>query len=88
MQLLIRDLVIHLHHDEPDPDAVILVFLPTYKALELQHKLLSEADGWLEEPGSSVAEGSCRNLVLLPLHSSVDIDDAMKTMQVGMNALK
>lgn len=42
MQELIRDLIITLHQQEEDADAVILVFLPTYRALEMQHKLLNE----------------------------------------------
>lgn len=53
MSLLIRDLVLHLHATEPDPDAVILVFLPTYRALLLQHKLLLEATVARTIPGSA-----------------------------------
>jgi hypothetical protein len=43
MAYLIRDLILHLHDTEPDPDAVILVFLPTYRALLLQHNLLQDS---------------------------------------------
>jgi HrpA-like RNA helicase len=43
MQRLIRDLILQLHQDEPDPQAVILVFLPTFRSLLLQHSLLQAA---------------------------------------------
>jgi hypothetical protein len=42
MLMLVRDLVVQLHRDEEDEEAVILVFLPTYKTLELLHRLLLE----------------------------------------------
>lgn len=45
MHMLMRDLILTLHHQESDPKAVILVFLPTYRALELQHRLLTEMKG-------------------------------------------
>lgn len=42
MQMLIRDLIVQLHLDEKDPEGAMLVFLPTYRALELQHRLLQD----------------------------------------------
>lgn len=42
MLMLVRDVVVQLHREEDDADAVILVFLPTYKTLELLHRLLLE----------------------------------------------
>jgi HrpA-like RNA helicase len=68
MSQLLRDLLLHLHATETDPDAVILVFLPTYRALLLQHKLLQES-----------ALGS--SLDVFALHSSVDIDEALEAIQ-------
>jgi type II secretory pathway predicted ATPase ExeA len=42
MLMLVRDLIVQLHSEEVDAEAVILVFLPTYKTLELLHRLLLE----------------------------------------------
>eukprot|EP00878_Enallax_costatus_P045707 GHUV01055164.1.p1 GENE.GHUV01055164.1~~GHUV01055164.1.p1 ORF type:complete len:246 (+),score=98.16 GHUV01055164.1:35-739(+) len=77
MQMLVRDLIIRLHQQERDHDAVILVFLPTYRALELQHRLLNQLKLRIDE----VAEAA-ESLELFPLHSSVDIDEAMRSMQL------
>lgn len=74
MSLLMRDLILHLHSTEPDPDGVILVFLPTYRALLLQHKLLQES--------TAAAAGSGQaDLDVFALHSSVDIDEALEAIQ-------
>ncbi|WIA30335.1 hypothetical protein OEZ86_000422 [Tetradesmus obliquus] len=76
MLMLVRDVVVQLHREEDDADAVILVFLPTYKTLELLHRLL------LELAQQKTAEGDyAASLQLFPLHSSVDIDEAMASMQ-------
>ncbi|WIA10278.1 hypothetical protein OEZ85_010473 [Tetradesmus obliquus] len=76
MLMLVRDVVVQLHREEDDADAVILVFLPTYKTLELLHRLL------LELAQQNTAEGDhAASLQLFPLHSSVDIDEAMASMQ-------
>jgi hypothetical protein len=42
MLMLVRDLVLQLHREDEDAEAVVLVFLPTYKTLELLHRLLTE----------------------------------------------
>lgn len=85
MASLIHDLILHLHANEPDPDAVILVFLPTYWALVLQHDLLEASCGLQAKQGflsPGPLPGSAKGpLEVFALHSSVDIDDALEAMQ-------
>jgi HrpA-like RNA helicase len=76
MAHLVRDLILHLHSTEPDADAVILVFLPTYKALLLQHKLLTES-----APAATGMSRGDSELDVFALHSSVDIDEALEAIQ-------
>jgi len=83
MSVLVRDLVLQLHQIEPDPDAVILVFLPTYRALLLQHKLLLDSAGGsgITSPHGSAQLGASGDLDVFALHSSVDIDEALEAIQ-------
>ncbi|KAI3906785.1 hypothetical protein MKW98_004818 [Papaver atlanticum] len=64
---LIHDLVLHIHENEPDIEKSILVFLPTYYSLEQQFFLLS--------PLSSIFKVHI-------LHSSIDTEQALKTMKI------
>ncbi|RZC94123.1 hypothetical protein C5167_016818 [Papaver somniferum] len=64
---LIHDLVLHIHDNEPDIEKSILVFLPTYYSLEQQYFLLS--------PLSSIFKVHI-------LHSSIDTEQALKTMKI------
>lgn len=91
MAYLIRDLILHLHDTEPDPDAVILVFLPTYRALLLQHNLLQDsactpARGAGHTPAQHEHQvpaqlAGADALDVFALHSSVDIDEALEAIQ-------
>lgn len=82
MACLVRDLILHLHATEPDPEAVILVFLPTYRALLLQHNLLTQPP---PESASAAVQGAnpggAEALDVFALHSSVDIDEALEAIQ-------
>lgn len=64
---LIHDLVLHIHKNEPDVEKSILIFLPTYFALEQQWFLL--------KPFST-----CFKIQIL--HSSIDTEQALKTMTI------
>ncbi|KAG8389489.1 hypothetical protein BUALT_Bualt02G0234700 [Buddleja alternifolia] len=64
---LIHDLVLHIHKNEPDIEKSILVFLPTYVALELQWLLL--------KPFSHTFKVHI-------LHRSIDTDQALKAMKI------
>lgn len=64
---LIHDLVIHIHENEPDIEKSILIFLPTYFALEKQWFLL--------KPFSELFKVHI-------LHRSIDIEQALKAMKV------
>ncbi|KAG8389490.1 hypothetical protein BUALT_Bualt02G0234800 [Buddleja alternifolia] len=64
---LIHDLVLHIHKNEPDIEKSILVFLPTYFALEQQWLLL--------KPFSHTFKVHI-------LHSSIDTDQALKAMKI------
>ena len=64
---LIHDLVLHIHESEPDIEKSILVFLPTYYALEQQWHLL--------KPLSSAFKVHI-------LHSSIDTDQALMAMKI------
>lgn len=64
---LIHDLVLHIHENEPDIEKSILVFLPTYYALEQQWYLL--------EPLSS-------SYKVHILHSSIDTEQALMALKI------
>lgn len=64
---LIHDLVLHIHENESDIEKSILVFLPTYYALEQQWHLM--------EPLSSFFKVHI-------LHSSVDTEQAFMAMKI------
>ena len=64
---LIHDLVLHIHESEPDIERSILVFLPTYYALEKQWYLL--------KPLSS-------SFKVHILHSSIDTDQALMAIKI------
>lgn len=64
---LIHDLVWHIHEHEPDIEKSILIFLPTYYALEQQWFLL--------KPFSS-------SFKVHILHSSIDTEQALMTMKI------
>ncbi|RZC59964.1 hypothetical protein C5167_021722 [Papaver somniferum] len=64
---LIHGLVLHIHDNEPDIEKSILVFLPTYYSLEQQYFLLS--------PLNSIFKVHI-------LHSSIDTEQALKTMKI------
>jgi len=67
---MIRDLIVHLHENETDISKSVLVFLPTYRALEQQWSLLTET-------GLSFR--------LYALHSSIDMEHSLKAMEVACN---
>ncbi|KAL8530954.1 hypothetical protein ACS0TY_007830 [Phlomoides rotata] len=64
---LIHDLVLHIHENEPDIEKSILIFLPTYYALEKQWFLL--------KPFSKIFKVHI-------LHRSIDIEQALKAMKI------
>ncbi|GKU86845.1 hypothetical protein SLEP1_g1320 [Rubroshorea leprosula] len=64
---LIHDLVLHIHKNEPDIEKSILVFLPTYYALEQQWHLL--------KPFSS-------SFKVHILHRSIDTEQALAAMKI------
>lgn len=64
---LIHDLVLHIHENEPDIEKSILIFLPTYLALEKQWFLLM--------PFSKLFKVHI-------LHRSIDIEQALKAMTI------
>ncbi|KAL3827824.1 hypothetical protein ACJIZ3_016626 [Penstemon smallii] len=64
---LIHDLVLHIHKNEPDIEKSILVFLPTYYALEQQWFLL--------KPFSE-------SFKVHILHRSIDTEQALKAMKI------
>ncbi|KAE8657661.1 Zinc finger CCCH domain-containing protein 31 [Hibiscus syriacus] len=64
---LIHELVLHIHKNEPDIEKSILVFLPTYYALEQQWYLL--------KPFSS-------SFKVYILHRSVDTEQALMAMKI------
>ncbi|XP_068660448.1 DExH-box ATP-dependent RNA helicase DExH8 [Aristolochia californica] len=73
MQTLIRDLVLHIHANEPNIEKSILVFLPTYYALVQQWSLLMSSNLSIE---------------LHILHSSIDIGKALKAMKISKSGRK
>lgn len=64
---IIHHLVLHIHEQEPDIEKSILIFLPTYIALEQQWFLL--------KPLSS-------SFKVHILHSSIDTEQALMTMKI------
>ncbi|KAL7120271.1 hypothetical protein ACP275_02G113200 [Erythranthe tilingii] len=64
---LIHDLVIHIHKNEPDIEKSILIFLPTYAALEQQWFLL--------KPFTA-------NFKVHILHRSIDTEQALRAMKI------
>ncbi|KAH7425194.1 hypothetical protein KP509_11G043600 [Ceratopteris richardii] len=72
MQGIISDLVSHLHA-ESDLGKNILIFLPTYRALEEQWFLLKK----------KVPE-----VKVFVLHSSIDMDNSLKAMEVSLSQRK
>ncbi|TXG63430.1 hypothetical protein EZV62_010424 [Acer yangbiense] len=64
---LIHDLVLHIHENEPDIEKSILIFLPTYYALEQQWHFL--------EPLSS-------SFKVHILHRSIDTEQALMAMKI------
>ncbi|KAG6552670.1 hypothetical protein Mapa_005617 [Marchantia paleacea] len=65
---LIRDLILHLHNSEPDLTKNVMVFLPTYRSLEQQFLLLNATKAPFK---------------VFVLHSSVDIEDSIRAMEVS-----
>ncbi|GJN37847.1 hypothetical protein PR202_gb26840 [Eleusine coracana subsp. coracana] len=70
---LIHKLLLHIHHSEPDISKSILVFLPTYYALEQQ---------WIR----LLPLGSTFKVHIL--HRSIDTDEALQTMKVSKSYRK
>lgn len=64
---LIHRLILHIHENEPDTKKSILVFLPTYYALEKQWHLLKPLSSFFK---------------VHILHSSIDTDQALLTMKI------
>ncbi|KAK3407422.1 hypothetical protein EUGRSUZ_K03477 [Eucalyptus grandis] len=64
---LIHDLVMHIHENEPDIEKSILIFLPTYRSLEEQWRLLKSL-------------GSLFKVHIL--HSSIDTEQALLAMKI------
>ncbi|XP_044975687.1 zinc finger CCCH domain-containing protein 4 [Hordeum vulgare subsp. vulgare] len=70
---LIHELLLHIHRSDPDLENSILVFLPTYYALEQQWIRLS----------------SVRSVFKVHiLHRSIDTDEALQTMKVSKSCRK
>ncbi|KAL2629665.1 hypothetical protein R1flu_014351 [Riccia fluitans] len=68
---MIRDLIVHLHKNEPDYSKSVLVFLPTYRSLEQQWDLLK----------GSKLKGRKAPFIIFVLHSSVDIESSLRAME-------
>ncbi|KQK03657.1 hypothetical protein BRADI_2g09177v3 [Brachypodium distachyon] len=69
---LIHKLLLHIHQNDPDIEKSILVFLPTYYALEQQ---------WIRLLFSS-------DFKVHILHRSIDTDEALQTMKVSKSCRK
>ncbi|KAL4443764.1 hypothetical protein ABPG75_011501 [Micractinium tetrahymenae] len=67
-QRLLRDLVCALHRQDPDLGNAVMVFLPTYRTLELQHELL-------------LATGL--PFAVFALHSSIALDECIAAMELA-----
>ncbi|XP_057782307.1 DExH-box ATP-dependent RNA helicase DExH8 [Salvia miltiorrhiza] len=70
---LIHDLVLHIHKNEPDIEKSILVFLPTYYALEQQWFLLKPFG---------------ESFKIHILHRSIDTDQALRAMRIWKSRRK
>uniref|UniRef100_A0A0D9UZ78 Zinc finger CCCH domain-containing protein 4 n=1 Tax=Leersia perrieri TaxID=77586 RepID=A0A0D9UZ78_9ORYZ len=70
---LIHKLLLHIHQNEPDIGKSILVFLPTYYALEQQWIRLLSASSMFK---------------VHILHRSIDTDEALQTMKVSKSCRK
>lgn len=70
---LIHRLLLHIHQNEPDIGKSILVFLPTYYALEQQWIRLLSASSMFK---------------VHILHRSIDTDEALQTMKVSKSCRK
>lgn len=70
---LIRNLVIHIHKNEPDIEKSILVFLPTYLDLEQLWFLLKIFK---------------TDFKIHILHSSIDTEQALKAMKIWQSHRK
>ncbi|XP_076888613.1 DExH-box ATP-dependent RNA helicase DExH8-like [Bidens hawaiensis] len=70
---LIHNLVLHIHKYEPDMEKSILIFLPTYYALEQQ---------WLD----LICVSSTFEIHIL--HSSIDAEQALNTMRISKSHRK
>lgn len=64
---LIHNLVIHIHKNEPDMEKSILIFLPTYYALEQQWSTLSRYSS---------------DFKIHILHSSIDTEQALNAIRI------
>ncbi|KAI3693525.1 hypothetical protein L1987_76469 [Smallanthus sonchifolius] len=64
---LIHNLVLHIHKSEPDMEKSILIFLPTYHALEQQWHTLSHFSSAFK---------------IHILHSSIDTEQALSAMRI------
>lgn len=70
---LIHNLVLHIHKYEPDMEKSILIFLPTYYALEQQ---------WLD----LICVSSTFEIHIL--HSSIDTEQALNAMRISKSHRK
>ena len=73
IQQTITDLITYLHGKEDDHRKNILVFLPTYKALEQQWSLLNNKG---------------LDVKVFVLHSSIDMDHSIRAMEVSLPVRK
>lgn len=73
LHMLIHDLVLHIHENEPDIEKSILVFLPTYYSLEQQWRLLKPL------------ESTFRVHIL---HRSIDTEQALMAMKISKSHRK
>ncbi|XP_030532472.1 DExH-box ATP-dependent RNA helicase DExH8 [Rhodamnia argentea] len=64
---LIHDLVMHIHENEPDIEKSIMIFLPTYRSLEEQWRLLKSLSPLFK---------------VHILHSSIDTEQALLAMKI------
>lgn len=72
-RVLIHDLVIHIHKNEPDMEKSILVFLPTYNDLEQLWFLLKRFPTAFK---------------IHILHSSIDTEQALRAMKIWQSHRK
>ncbi|KAL4572119.1 hypothetical protein LXL04_018888 [Taraxacum kok-saghyz] len=70
---LIHNLVLHIHKNEPDMEKSILIFLPTYSALEQQWLALSRFSSAFK---------------VHILHSSIDTEQALNAMRISKSHRK